>query len=149
MKDLDYKITSEYTEITETPYYLYEPVEGSGEFNTVFRYASTKDNKGYFKIDSELILGKDIEEVDNPGKFRFRFLISKYPGNLIEALRDYAKLRGCSHVSMDFYLQNWNFYDDGKIIAVKPRLFVPVFDTGVDLNQSFSEGLGIDPRFLR
>jgi hypothetical protein len=133
-----FTFTSPFIKITGSPHYLSET--GRDTFRLVQEYASTNTYQGFVKGDLELYLGEDIEEIHDSGRFRLNFLLSEYPGNLIESLRDYAQLRGYDYVSMDLSKQSWNFKNDSEIIEVTPRLFVPILD---EIDDSLSRAVPI------
>lgn len=148
MEDLGYRVTSEFTRIIGNPSYLFESRSGSGVFYIVKSYACTDDHFGFvdFDPDLELVLGRDLIEQENNERFRLNLSDGKYPGNLIEALRDFATLRGFNYISINHCKRSKPGFHR-ELIIVKPRLFVPVFDTGVNLHVEFGEDLETDTTF--
>jgi hypothetical protein len=151
MEDLDYKVTSEYTPLIGSPFLLVEDETFPGEFSVVSDYATTDDNHGsiHFIQGIVLTLGEDIRVVKKPGAFKFKHSLKEHPGSLIEALRDYASLKGKQYVSIDYSKQRWDLWvDDGKIIEVRPRLFVPINEATDPFDLLPEAGTGARPSLV-
>jgi len=141
--------------IFQKPFFIFKTEENpKGIFNFVNYVSPTLNGVGYYNIDyerDELVLGEDIKKVDCPKSIKVRYSI--YPNDVIIGLREFAREYNALYFSYHFYrggglgriIESFPLRRGG-IIRVRPRLFVNIYDLGVEIPETFE--LGIDPRFL-
>jgi len=149
------RVIGPWLRIFQPPFFICDDEEEKGIFNFVQGVSRTSKGNAFYDFDydrDELSLDEDIREIECLRCLNLKYRV--YPNDIVISLRNFARSKGGVYFS--YHKNELGGLGDiirgpmGRrrgIIVVKPRLFVNMYNLGLEIPETFE--LGIDPKFLR